>query len=437
MKEPVKLKELSGREYQRIIERSTPQFEEIIPQIIPIIKKVRDEGDEAILNFTEKFDKVKLCLNSLRVSKKEIEEAFRKVSPSFVSSVRKMHQQVEDFHRHQVPKDWSVTKNVPDTVILGQKFSPVEKAAIYIPGGKASYPSTAIMGCVPAKLAGVKEVVVCSPPSPEGKMRPEVIVASCVAGADLLINAGGAQAIAALAFGTENIPRVQVIAGPGNKFVTCAKVYVASYGKVGIDCLAGPSEVLIIADRTAPSSHVAWDIISQAEHDEASWSVLVTDSERLARGVYEKIQEGAEHAQRKSIICSSLEKNGLILLVKSLKEAVDFANRFAPEHVEIITKDPESLLPLIKSAGSIFLGPFSPVAAGDYFTGTNHILPTGGSARFSSGLSVSTFLKRITHQRLSSGALSSMREPVSHLAREEGFQAHLRSIEIRESDVDI
>jgi len=434
LREPIKLRNLPKKEYQRIIQRSTLQLERIIPQVVPIIERVKKEGDKAVLSFTEKFDKVKLSLGSLRVSKKEIKQAYKKVSSELITSLEGMREQVEYFHRHQVPEDWSInSERAPAPLTLGQKFTPVEKAAIYAPGGKASYPSTVIMGCVPAKLAGVKEVVVCSPPSPEGKIRPEVIVASSIAGADLLINAGGAQAIAALAYGTESIPKVEIIAGPGNIYVTCAKVYLASLGEVGIDCTAGPSEVLIIADDAASSSYVVWDMLAQAEHDELAWSVLVTNSEKLARRVYDKIKDELENTERKDIIRSSLERNGLILIVDNLKEATDFANQFAPEHLEIITKEPEDLLPLIRNAGSVFLGPFSPVAAGDYFTGTNHILPTAGAARFSSGLSVETFFKKITYQKLSSRALFSMKEPISHLALQEGFQAHIKSIEIRES----
>lgn len=433
MKKPKRLKDLSVEDYERIIYRFRFQFEEIIPRIIPVINEVKEKGDEAVLNFTEKFDKVRLSPKSLIISKEKIKEAYKKVPSSLVLSFEKMSHQVKDFHRSQleIRKNWSTTRNLSGSYTLGEFFSPVEKAAIYVPGGKASYPSTAIMGCIPAKLAGVSEVIVCSPPSFNGEITPEVIVASHIAGADVLINAGGVQAIAALAYGTQTIPGVDVIAGPGNIYVTCAKAYLASLGKIGIDCIAGPSEVLIIADDSAPLQSVIWDMLAQAEHDEASWSVLVTTSDKLAWDVYSKIKEEKEFTQRKNIITSSLGKNGLIFLADTIEEAVEFANKFAPEHLEIMTENPDKVLSLVKSAGSVFLGPFSPVAAGDYFTGCNHILPTGGSARFLSGLSVDTFLRRISYQKLSSDTLLKMKEYIANIALQEGFEAHLKSIESR------
>ena len=433
MRAPIKLKDVPGEEYQRLLQRSLVQLEKVLPCVVPIISQVRERGDDALLSLTEQFDSVKISPDSLIITKDRIKEAYKKLPSSLLDSLQKMHQQVEDFHRHQILREWSLNKDMPGAYWLGQRFVPVEKAAVYVPGGKASYPSTVIMGCVPAKLAGVSQIIVCSPPSFGGEVRPEIMVASDIAGVDLIVNAGGAQVIAALAFGTERCPRVDVIVGPGNIYVTCAKVYLASLGLVGIDCPAGPSEVLIIADDSAPSSYIVWDMLVQAEHDEASWCGLVTPSQRLARMVYENIEREIEGTERRSIIRSSLEHNGFILVVDNLDEAIHFANQFAPEHLEIMTKDPDDLFPLIKSAGSVFLGPFSPVAAGDYFTGTNHILPTGGLARFSSGLSVATFLKRITYQKLTSKALDSVREPISHLARREGFQAHLRSIQVRDS----
>ncbi|MBE0479079.1 histidinol dehydrogenase, partial [Candidatus Aerophobetes bacterium] len=432
MRAPVKLKDLSRSEYQSLINRFSLQFENIIPRIIPIVKEIKEKGDSALLHFTQQFDKVTLTKDSLIVSKDDIKKAYDTLPVSLIRALKKMQKQVEDFHRGELPEKWSLTKYTSNgQYTLGQKFSPVEKAAIYVPGGKASYPSTAIMGCVPAKLANVREIVVCSPPSADGKMRPEVMVAADIAGANLLVNAGGAQAIAALAYGTQSIPRVDIIAGPGNIYVTCAKAYLASLGKVGVDCLAGPSEVFILADDSATSLFIVWDMLSQAEHAEDAWSILVTDSDKLAWQVYDGIKKEIENAKRKNIICSSLEVNGFIIIIDDLKQGIDFANEFAPEHLEIITRDPDEILPHIKNAGSIFLGAFSPVAAGDYFTGTNHILPTGGAARFSSGLSVHSFLKRISYQKLSLRALASMEEPICHLARQEGLYAHLRSIQIR------
>jgi len=302
LRAPIKLKELADQEYQRLIQRSNFQTQEILSQVISIINEVREKGDDALLNFTEKFDKVKLSSDSLIVTKDKIKKAYKRVSPLLINSLEKMHQQVKDFHYHQIPKEWSMTKDMPGALTLGQRFVPVERAGVYVPGGKASYPSSAIMGCTPAKLAGVGEVVVCSPPSSEAEMKEEVIVAADIAGANILINIGGPQAIAALAYGTETCPGVDVIAGPGNIYVTCAKMYLASLGKIKIDCPAGPSEVLIIADDSASSSHILWDMLAQAEHDEKSWCLLVTTSKNLAWKVYDKIEEKIKNIQRGKII---------------------------------------------------------------------------------------------------------------------------------------
>ncbi|MBC7190127.1 histidinol dehydrogenase, partial [Candidatus Aerophobetes bacterium] len=350
----LKLKDLPPREFERLINRGTFEVEKILPRVIPLIEKVRKEKDKAVIELTEKFDGVKL--SSLVVSEKEKKEAFKKVSSHFVCAIEKMCRQVEDFHRHQFPSPFSFEKSSEmssgeksseERYLLGEKFSPVKRAAIYVPGGKASYPSTAVMGCVPARLAGVEEIIVCSPPSAEGKMQAEVIVASSLAGATTLIKAGGAQAIAACAWGTESVPEVDFIAGPGNIFVSCAKIYLASLGKIGIDCFAGPSEVLIIADANAPFSFVAWDMLAQAEHDEDAWCILLTDSENLAFRVWEEIEKNVNFLERKKIASASLEKNGFILIVDKIEEAAGFANRFAPEHLEIITENPDKIMSLI------------------------------------------------------------------------------------------
>lgn len=433
MREPIRLKDIPGEEYRSIVQRSSTQLEEVIPRVLPIINKVREEKNKAVLEFTEKFDRVKLTADSLVLSREQLREVCERAPSFLISTLKKMRQQVEDFHRYQVQEGYAVEKNTAGSYTLGQKFSPVAKAAVYVPGGKAPYPSTAIMGCVPAILAGVREVVVCSPPSSKG-VREEIMAAAYIGGAHSFVNAGGAQAIAALTYGTENIPGVDFIAGAGNVYVTAAKVYLASTGRIGIDCPAGPSEVLIIADDSVNPSYVIWDMLSQAEHEEMARSVLVTDSEKLARKVYQGLQEEIKNTERKNMIQSSLEENGLVLIVDRLEEAAQFANDFAPEHLEIMTKNEDKIFSLIKNAGSVFLGPFSPVAAGDYFTGTNHILPTGGAARFSSGLSVASFMKRISYQRLSPEALASMKDSISYLANQEGFQAHWRSVEIREGE---
>ncbi len=431
MRSPVKIRDLTNEEYQRIIERSRKRFTQILSEIVPIIEQVKEKGDEAVLKFTRKFDEVVLSLEQIRIKEEKIKEAYRQVSPQLIRSLRKMKEQIEDFHKHQIRRDYILEKSLSGrkeaSYTLGERFVPVKRAAVYVPGGKANYPSTAIMGVVPAKLANVSEIIVVSPP----EVPPSIIVASDIAGADLLINVGGPQAIAALAYGTQMIPRVDMVVGPGNIYVTEAKSYLASLGEVGIDCPAGPSEVLIITDDSANPIHIAWDIIAQAEHDENACSVLVTTSEKLASEVSERLKKLIPTALRKAIIQRSLDSYGAILIVSHIDEAIQFANDFSPEHLEIITDNPDKVLSQITNAGSVFLGPFSPVAAGDYFSGTNHILPTGSSAKFFSGLSVETFLKRITYQKISPEALKLMEKDIANLAREEGYQAHLSSIQVR------
>lgn len=431
MRPPVKIKNLTREEYKGIIKRSRENLPKIFPKIIPIIEQVKDKGDEAVLKFTRKFDKVTLSSDQIRIKKEKIKEAYRRVSPQLIRSLKKMKEQIEDFHRHQIRKNYILKKSFSNrkesAYILGERFVPVKRAAVYVPGGKADYPSTAIMGVVPAKLAKVSEVIVASPP----EISSSVMVASDIAGADLLINVGGPQAIAALACGTQMIPRVDIVVGPGNIYVTAAKSYLASLGEIGIDCPAGPSEILIIADDQANPIYIAWDIIAQAEHDENACSILVTTSKELANKVYEKLRRLVPTTLKKAIIQKSLANYGAILIVDSIDEATQFANDFAPEHLEIITAHPDKILSCITNAGSVFLGPFSPVAAGDYLSGTNHILPTGSLAKFFSGLSVETFLKRMTYQKISPEALKLMQKDIANLAKQEGYQAHLSSIQVR------
>ena len=431
MRFPVKIKDLTEEEYKRIVKRSRKKLKQIFSEVIPIIEQVKEEGDEAVLKFTRKFDGIVLSLNQIRVNREKIKQAYRKVSPGLIQSLKKMKEQIEDFHRHQIRRDYIFKKSFSGKketcYILGERFVPVKRAAVYVPGGKANYPSTVMMGVVPAKLAKVPEVIVASPP----EISPSVMVASDIAGADVLINAGGPQAISALAYGTQMIPKVDIVVGPGNIYVTAAKAYLASLGEVGIDCPAGPSEILIIADNLANPIYVAWDIIAQAEHDENTCSVLVTTSEKLANDVYERLKKLVPTTLRKAIIQRSLDSYGAILIVDSIDEAIQFSNDFSPEHLEIITDDPDKILSKITNAGSVFLGPFSPVAIGDYISGTNHILPTGSLAKFFSGLSVETFLKRITYQKISPEALKLMVKDIANLAKEEGYQAHLSSIQAR------
>ena len=434
MKPPQKLRDLNKDEYEKIIKRSRAKIEEVLDEVIPIIRKVRKYGDEAVLNFTEKFDKVRLSSQDLVVGRERVAEAYRRVPSNVLSSLKRMYKQVKNFHQYQLRQDWELTCSFAgkDKYRLGERFVPVQRAGVYVPGGKAVYPSTAIMAIVPAKVAGVEKVVVVSPPTRSGMMADAVIVAADIAGADLMINAGGVQAIAALAYGTKSIPKVDIVVGPGNVYVTAAKTYLSSIGEIAIDCPAGPSEVLILADDSANPAYVVSDMVAQAEHDEDACCMLLTTSEKLAQQVHRCLDIEVEQSLRKDIIRKSLESYGAILIADSLSEAVSFANEFAPEHLEIMTSRPEDVLKKIKNAGSIFLGNFSPVAAGDYMSGTNHILPTGGSARGFSGLSVDTFLKRLTYQFLSQKTLNSMNEDIANLSSVEGpYEAHMRSVRKR------
>jgi histidinol dehydrogenase len=437
MREPRKLADLGRDEQEKILKRSGLKIEEVLDAVIPIVREVEKGRNEAVLKFTREFDGVDLTPREMLLDRKRIKEAYERVSSEVIKSLERMREQVEHFHRHQIRSKWEENKSFSGRgegkYKIGERFIPLESAGVYVPGGKARYPSSAIMGIVPARVAGVRQVVVVSPPSLAETIADEVLVAADIAGADLIIRVGGAQAIAALAYGTENIPRVDIVVGAGNLYVTAAKTYLSSLGKVAIDCPAGPSEVLIIADESAKPLWVASDMLAQAEHDEAACSVLVTTSENLAWQVYKNLKDELPSCERRKVIERSLAEYGAILLVGSLAEAVDFANEFAPEHLELMVNRPGEILGEIRNTGSIFLGSFSPVAAGDYLTGTNHILPTGGSARGFSGLSVDSFLKRIAYQSLSPEALSSMRDDIVNLAKTEGpLGAHIRSINLRQ-----
>ncbi len=434
IKPPQRLKELNRREYEKISRRSQVKIDEVMKVIIPIIKEVEKEGDEAVLRWTKKFDKVDLKNEEIFVKQERIKEAYKKIRPEVLKALRRMEKQLKDFHIQQKRSDLISYRSFSNggEYRLGQKFVPLERVGMYVPGGKGNYPSTVMMGVVPAKIAGVKKIILASPSSQNDEIADVVMVAADIAGVDCLIKVGGVQAIAALAYGTQTIPRVDLIVGPGNIYVTLAKAYLSGIGKIAIDCPAGPSEILIIADESANSEYIAHDLLSQAEHDENACAVLVTSSGKLARNVYLYLKEKFPRSLRKEIVEKSLKNYGAILIVDSLKEAIDFANEFAPEHLEIMTEKPEEIFDKIKNAGSVFLGDFSPVAAGDYLTGTNHILPTGGAAKRFSGLSVDTFLKKLTFQSLSKEALSSISKDIITLASQEGpFEEHINAIEVR------
>ena len=393
-----------------------------------IIDAVIQNGDEALKGYTERFDKAKL--QELRVSEKEIEEAIGRIEPSFLDILKKAAANIRNFHEKQKRNSFII--NEKEGVVIGQKVVPLQKVGIYVPGGTAAYPSSVLMNAIPAKIAGCEKIVMVSPPSSDGKIADVILAAASIADIDEIYKVGGAQAIAALAYGTKSIPKVDKIVGPGNAYVAEAKKQV--FGKVGIDMIAGPSEILVIADRNSDPSHVAADLLSQAEHDRNASAVLITDSVQLAEAVAKQIDMQLEKLERKQIASASIENNGKIIVCNELKEGIDIANQIAPEHLELCTDDPFDLLSYVRNAGSIFLGRNAPEALGDYFAGPNHILPTGGTARFSSPLSVDDFVKKMQYTYYSKDALKAVSQEIGTFAEKEGLGAHVRSIAIRTED---
>ena len=401
---------------------SFPQFEESVKQIIA---NVIENKDKALYEYCEKFDKV--SLSSLVVSPEEIEQAYRSVSADFVEILKKAKNNVEEYHRMQVRHGFELKKE--DGIVLGQKITPIERAGIYVPGGTASYPSTVIMNAVPAKIAGVSRIVMTTPPGKDGRIKAEILVAADLCGVDTEIKCGGAQAIAALAYGTESVPKVDKIVGPGNIFVALAKKQV--FGTVSIDMIAGPSEILVIADEKADPVQLACDLLSQAEHDRLATAVLVTNSGELALKVQAELELQIAKLERSEIARASIDDNGKIIVVESIEKAVEISNIIAPEHLEICVEDPFKYLDSIENAGSVFLGKYSPEPLGDYFAGPNHTLPTGGSARFSSALSVDDFIKKTQFMYYTEEALSKVYKDIATFARAEGLGAHARAVEAR------
>ena len=396
--------------------------EEIVSDII---REVRSKGDEALFAYCEKFDHV--TLSSLEVSPEEIEEAYASMEPEFLSILEEAKANIYDFHKHQLRNNFVI--NQKEGIILGQKVLPLARVGLYVPGGTASYPSSVLMNCIPAKIAGVGEIVMTTPPSKNGKVAPAILAAAKVAGVDKIYKVGGAQAIAALAYGTETIKRVDKIVGPGNAFVAEAKKQV--YGAVNIDMIAGPSEILIIADETCNPSYVAADLLSQAEHDKLASAVLVTTSPNLAKAVAEEIEVQLPKLARREIARTSIDNRGKILLAESISQAIEASNKIAPEHLELCLDQPFDYLNDIKNAGSIFLGKYCPEALGDYFSGPNHTLPTSGTARFSSPLSVDDFVKKSAFSYYTEAALSRVSAKVAAFAEKEGLTAHAKSATIR------
>ncbi|MEM3737690.1 MAG: histidinol dehydrogenase [Candidatus Bathyarchaeia archaeon] len=423
---PCRLKDLSQVEVERIIYRRR-SLESIKSTVQSILEDVRKNGDEAVLKYTRLFDKVDLPRERLKVTGDEITRAYKAVPKEATKALKEAANNIAFVHRRQLPRD-RVLRN-RGGIRVEQIFKPIERVGIYVPGGRASYPSTALMAVIPAKVAGVSRISVCTPPNMEGGIDAAVLVALDLAGADEIYKVGGAQAIGAMAYGTETIPCVDKIFGPGNIYVSAAKGLV--YGQVGVDFQAGPSEILIYADETASPLLVAADILSQAEHDPDSVAVLVTSSEKIAHEAKGAVEKLVEREERSSIINDSLAKNSAILIVEDEKEAIEFINRFAPEHLELLVKRPKRLLRGLRSAGSISIGPYTPVAATDYAVGSNHILPTANSASFTSSLTVYDFMKAIYVQTLTKGGLRRLKRVVSTLAKYEGFSAHAHSVDAR------
>ncbi len=390
-----------------------------------IIENVKERGDAALLEYNEKFDKAHL--KNLQVSPEEIKEALAQVEPEFMEILKKAAANIRKFHEKQ--KRNSFILNDEKGIVIGQKVIPVDKAGLYVPGGTAAYPSTVLMDTIPAKIAGCPEVVMVTPPNADGKINPYILAAASVAGMDKIFKVGGAQAIAALAYGTKSIPKVDKIVGPGNAFVAEAKKQV--YGSVSIDMIAGPSEILIIADGKSNAKYVAADLLSQAEHDKLASAVLVTDSAELAVEVQKELEEQIPKLEREEIARASIDNNGKIIVADDLEKVIDIANEIAPEHLELCVDNPFDYLDSIRNAGSVFLGRNCPEALGDYFAGPNHTLPTSGTARFSSPLSVDDFVKKMQYTYYTKDALAKVAEDVATFAKKEGLTAHAKSAVIR------
>ncbi len=410
-----------------IFARSVPKID-VAGTVAEIIKNVRENGDKALFEYCEKFDKAQL--SSLAVTKEEIDEALSLVEPEFMEILEKAARNIRKFHSRQVRNSFII--NDEDGIVIGQKIIPVDRAGLYVPGGTAAYPSTVLMDAIPAKIAGCREVVMVTPPTKDGKVNPVILAAAYVAGIDRIFKVGGAQAIAALAYGTESIPKVDKIVGPGNAFVAEAKKQV--FGVVSIDMIAGPSEILIVADGKSNPAYVAADLLSQAEHDKMASAVLVTDSAELAKNVSAELEKQIPLLERREIARESVDVNGKIIVANTLDAAIEIANEIAPEHLELCVDNPFDKLDSIRHAGSIFMGRNCPEALGDYFAGPNHTLPTSGTAKFSSPLSVDDFIKKTQYTYYTKDALKRVAFDVAAFAKKEGLTAHAKSAVIRVED---
>ncbi len=420
------IKGINGKEtLKKLLSRNKIESDETNKIVKDILFNVRTEKDKALRYYTKKFDGV--LLEDFLVSKEEIEAALKNIDTKLKEDLTKAAKNIEKYHKQQIRESYLI--NEDENILLGQLIRPLKKVGIYIPGGSAAYPSTVLMNALPAKIAGVNEIIMITPPNKQGKIKDSVLVAASIAGVNKIYKIGGAQGIIALAFGTESIPKVDKITGPGNIYVTVAKKLVSGY--VGIDMLAGPSEIMIIADKSANPKYIAADLISQAEHDKMAASILVTDCEPLIAKVLSELELQIQFLERKEIIKQSLENFGIIILTDSLKESIEIVNEVAPEHLEILTKDPFGIYSSIKNAGAIFLGEYSPEPVGDYFAGPNHTLPTSSTSRFSSPLSVDDFIKKTSLIYYSKEALMKSKDSIIRIAKEEGLTGHANSVKIR------
>ena len=407
---------------EKELARSQFSYDDVNETVENILKDVKKRGDKALFEYTKKFDKVDL--KTLEVSEEEIQKAFDTIDKELLEVIKYSHDNIKLFHERQVRNNFIVKKE--NGVSLGQIINPIEKVGLYVPGGTAAYPSTVLMNAVPAKIAGCKEIIMVTPPTSDGTILPSLLVAAKIAGVDRIFKVGGAQSIAALSYGTESIPKVYKIVGPGNIYVAMAKKMV--YGEVSIDMIAGPSEVLIIADDSANPVHVAADLLSQAEHDKLAASILVTTSKELAKNVAEQLEIQLKELEREEIARTSIENQGRIIITKTIDEAIKISNEIAPEHLELAVSNPFELLTKIKNAGSIFMGHNTPEPLGDYLAGPNHTLPTSGTAKFSSPLSVDDFIKKSSFIYYSKEGLEEVKDKVIKFAESEGLTAHARSV---------
>lgn len=412
---------------EEMLKRDPNNYESYTETVQSIVDQVKAKGDEALFAFTKEFDKAEVSAETVRVGEEEIEEAYCQVKPELLEVMKRSLENIRSYHEKQKRNSWFDAR--PDGTILGQKVTPLASAGVYVPGGKAAYPSSVLMNIIPAQVAGVERIVMVTPPGKDGRVNPVTLTAAHLAGATEVYRVGGAQAVAALAFGTQSIPRVDKIVGPGNIFVALAKKAV--YGHVSIDSIAGPSEILVIADGGANPRYVAADLLSQAEHDELASAILVTDSRELAQAVSAEVDGFLKVLSRREIIEKSVENYGYILVVDSMEQAVEAANAIAPEHLEIVTANPFALMTKIRNAGAIFLGEYSSEPLGDYYAGPNHILPTNGTARFFSPLSVDDFVKKSSIIYYSREALAAAHGDIEAFAEAEGLTAHANSIKVR------